>query len=174
MSLDRAIGGSVHRAIWIQCSLTPSTLQNRNLTGVIRGVLDRPIEHEAHIVILAGDALRKSRFRKRRDQLDELRMVLPEYRDRAHPGLLGGAVEVAKILRVSKRGGLTLQALRYDLFPTSEVDHQFPDTVSFADRAIQRGFGVNAFENFHERGPMPWLALEREFELVDNERDFGH
>ncbi len=153
---------------------TPRAFQDGNLPGVIGHVLHRAVQHETHVVVFAGDGVIQSRFGQRCDEFDQLVMSLAKRRDGALPRRLGGAVDVAEVLGVGEGGLLATKPANDDLLPSGEMDDQLPDTVRLVHGTRERGFGVDAFENFHERRAVPGLAIEGAGELVNDEFDLRH
>src|SRR5207253_3015773 len=110
-----------------------NSLQNGDLAGVISRVLHSAVQHEADIVLLAGNSVLEPRLGQSGDEPDQFVVVLPEDGDGALPCFFGRALEMAEVLRVGESGRLALQAARDDLLPARNVEHQFPYAVGIAN-----------------------------------------
>src|SRR6185437_4066797 len=101
-------------------------------------------------------------------------MVLPQGCQSDLPLFFSRALDVAEIFSIRQRSGVALQPASDHFLPRSQMNHQFPDAMSVADRTGCGPARIYAVEDFHERRAMPRLSVERAFEFIDDRREFRH
>lgn len=135
-------------------------LQQCYLTAVIRGMLDRSRQHEAKVIILAGNTLVQSRFFHGGNQSDQFRMSRPQYFYCFAPCRVRCLADLREVFFIRGHELLTLDAVSNHALPGGKVQYQFPDAVSCGNGPRGGGCGIDAIENFHQRGTVPGFAIE--------------